>query len=775
MVRSKQKNTWVQSIINSVKKILQQKKVVGVILGVLALLCTLAIISFKSTDTSWLYSSTNAHKVSNFLGSFGANFSALAYYMFGVSCWLLIVAAWCTAYELVFYGVWWRALEKYISLMILPFAAAGLFAWYRFELYGLVQPGGLVGHALMSASVRMFDTIGGALFLHALVFICLTLAAPAAALYGANLCWRMICLLTDRQRFLSPLWNFTKQATYIVTRPIVGFAYFVRKALIGSDNILGSDQDVVTFEKLVVDDAQRSGDHVWHEFLSDKVYGSAKKDTRDQAEPVFASSADDGARIVQPTLKVSKPIAQKKKSYVLPDKMLFSRPKRAARDASVMDALKIRAKTLEEKLERFGVTGSVVAIKPGPVVTLFEYQPQIDTKISKIMALEDDLAMALQAMSIRIIAPIPGKSVVGFEVANAKRTDVLFADSLYSSAFQDFSGSIPLILGEDTVGNQVVIDLVKAPHLLVAGSTGSGKSVALNGMLVSMLCKLSPDNLKLILIDPKRLEFAPYKDIPHLLFPIVIDPRRAAPVLAWVVRQMEDRYSAMAECGARNVADYNVLMANEPEKKFPFIVVVIDELADLMMTAGREVEDLIARIAQMARAAGIHMIVATQRPSVDVITGLIKVNFPSRISFRVTSKVDSRTILDCGGADKLLGRGDMLFLDSSSTHIARVHGAYVSDKEISAVVSHVCQQRAVEYLDIQQELTRYEQDGSMEDQDQLMDEVVNFVKTLDEVSISLLQRKFKIGYNRSARIVDTLESKGIIMPSDNGKTRKVIR
>jgi S-DNA-T family DNA segregation ATPase FtsK/SpoIIIE len=408
------------------------------------------------------------------------------------------------------------------------------------------------------------------------------------------------------------------------------------------------------------------------------------------------------------------------------------------------------------------------------VITLFEYQPHIDTKISKIIALEDDLSLALQATSIRIIAPIPGRSVVGFEVANKQRRGVLLSHLIKSDAYQETTASLPMILGVDTIGNTVIIDLSKMPHLLMAGSTGSGKSVALNAMLISLLCKVSPDDLRLVIIDPKRLEFAPYADIAHLLFPIVTDPKLAPPVLRWVVKQMETRYEIMAQSGARNIADYRAIAQKNNLDSMPFIIVVIDELADLMMTAGKEVEDAIIRITQMARAAGIHLIAATQRPSVDVITGLIKVNFPSRISFRVTSKIDSRTILDCAGADKLLGKGDMLFLDANDALLKRVHGAYVLDKEIHQVIGHIKSQRAADYLDVKQVCQEDRVTVDFE-QDAMYEQICQFLHEIDEVSISLLQRRFRIGYNRSARIIDMLESEGLIAPSYGGKTRKVIR
>lgn len=462
-------------------------------------------------------------------------------------------------------------------------------------------------------------------------------------------------------------------------------------------------------------------------------------------------------------------------SYVLPGLDIFVASNDMRMQDLLIKELEVKAQLLEQKLQRFGVIGKVTSIKAGPVVTLYEYQPDIDIKISKIVALEDDLALALQALSIRIIAPIPGRSVVGFEVANGQPQAVLLSKVLHSDAFRSFNGSLPLALGVDTVGESVLVDLARMPHLLIAGSTGSGKSVALNAMLTSLLCRCTPDEMKLILIDPKRLEFAAYADIAHLLFPIVTDPRRAAPVLRWVVKQMEQRYELMAEHGVRTVKDYNAQVASGALRgeRVPFIVVIIDELADLMMTAGRDVEDSIARIAQMARAAGIHLIVATQRPSVDVITGLIKVNFPSRISFRVTSRVDSRTILDTGGAEKLLGRGDLLFLDSTAASLRRLHGAYVSDAEINSMIEHIRRESPPAYLDLSQEFMT---DEVVADVDvELYEQVLTFLDNVEEVSISLLQREFRIGYNRSARIIDQLEKQGLLMPPEGSKPRKVVR
>ncbi len=468
--------------------------------------------------------------------------------------------------------------------------------------------------------------------------------------------------------------------------------------------------------------------------------------------------------------------AQTREGYQKPNLGVFIAAKDAAAQEKLSRELQDKAHLLVEKLERFGVSGTVISIKRGPVVTLYEYQPSMDTKISKIIALEDDLALALQALSIRIIAPIPGKSVVGFEVANSERQPVTMASIIHSDNFTKSSAQLPFVVGVDTTGEPIVADLARMPHLLIAGSTGSGKSVALNTLLTSLLCGLTPDECRFILIDPKRIEFTVYADVPQLLFPIVTDARMASLVLKWVVKHMEERYTLLAQYGVRSSKEFNqrVSAGSIAELFLPSLVVVIDELADLMMTAGRDVEESIARIAQMARAAGIHLVVATQRPSVDVITGLIKVNFPSRMAFRVASRIDSRTILDTGGADKLLGKGDMLFLDGTSAHVQRLHGAYVSDEEIHAVVSQVKRSAKPQYKDLTTELATLPTDTALAE-DGLYHEVVSYLQEIDEVSISLLQRKFRIGYNRSARLIDLLEQQGLIMPPDGARPRKVVR
>jgi DNA segregation ATPase FtsK/SpoIIIE-like protein len=463
--------------------------------------------------------------------------------------------------------------------------------------------------------------------------------------------------------------------------------------------------------------------------------------------------------------------------FSLPDDSLLIEEHARSFDREAFEVeSKERAVQLEEKLRHFGINGSVVAVRPGPVITLFEYQPDIDVKINSIIAREDDLAMVLKALSIRIVAPIPGTSVVGFEIANATREDVFMSDLIVGEAWKKTIAALPLLLGVDSTGNTVVHDLATMPHLLVAGSTGSGKSVCMHSILFSLLSKHTPETLRLILVDPKRLEFAAYAEIPHLLFPIVVEPSKTVGVLKWAVAEMEYRYKMMAQAGVRNIGDYNKRCTAKGESALPYLVVMIDELADLMMVAGRDIELQLIRIAQMARAAGIHMVIATQRPSVDVVTGLIKVNFPSRLGCRVSSKIDSRTILDTGGAEKLLGRGDMLFLHGSSSSLRRLHGAYVSDTQVERLTDFLRSLGKPEYISLDEAGSSGASFGANDQDDELYGQVLEAIKTLDDVSISLLQRRFRIGFNRAARLMEQLEADGMLAPAQSsGKARKVLR
>ncbi len=470
-------------------------------------------------------------------------------------------------------------------------------------------------------------------------------------------------------------------------------------------------------------------------------------------------------------------------------------PQRAEFDS---EELRLLARRVEEVLESFKVKGEVTEVRVGPVVTTFEFVPERGISVRKVAGLADDLAMGLRAMSVRIVAPIPGKGCVGIEIPSPSRLDIYLRELMASSAFRDADMALPVVLGKDVEGGPVVADLARMPHLLVGGTTGAGKSVGVNGMLMSLLFTKTPDELRLLLVDPKKLEFKIYEDIPHLLHPVVTEPKHAAAALEWACREMDNRYELLARWDTRNISGYNKKVEREmkswtrekalkykpadwpdhsppPEpEKLPYIVIVIDELADLMLCAKKEVEGSIARLTQMARACGIHLIVATQRPSVDVVTGLIKSNLPTRISFKLRSGTDSRTILDQIGAEALLGRGDMLYLPNAGD-IARAHGAFVSDDEVGRVVDFLRAQAEPDYIDCIS-TSESDEDGGLSDDeiDELFDEAVQVVLAAGKASTSMIQRHLKIGYNRAARIVDQMEMKGVVGPADGARPREVL-
>ncbi len=446
------------------------------------------------------------------------------------------------------------------------------------------------------------------------------------------------------------------------------------------------------------------------------------------------------------------------------------------------------SKILEKKLQDFDVEGSVVEVRAGPIVTMYEFEPAPGVKVGKIINLSDDLALAMRAMSIRILAPIPGKAVVGIEIPNQTREKIVLKELLESKAFLESPSRLALALGKDISGNPYVADLMKMPHLLLAGATGAGKSVAVNAMILSILYKAIPEDVRFIMIDPKMLELSPYEGIPHLLTPVITDAKRAIVVLRSVVTEMGKRYKLMAEKGAKNIEMYNRTVAGEKKeeedeedehKRLPYIVVVIDELADLMMASGKDVEESLVRLSQMARASGIHLLVATQRPSVDVITGIIKTNFPARISFQVPSRTDSRTILDTSGAETLLGEGDLLFLPPGSTKLSRIHGPYVSEVEINKVTGFLKKQGKPAY---HREITEAKAATMAASDEDLgteflarYNEAVEMARKLDIVSTSYIQRRLRVGYNTAARIIERMESEGIVGPAQGSRPRDVLK
>ena len=444
--------------------------------------------------------------------------------------------------------------------------------------------------------------------------------------------------------------------------------------------------------------------------------------------------------------------------------------------------LRMQSQLLEKKLEDFGVHGKVVAVSPGPVITTYEYEPAAGVKINKIVNLSDDLSLALRAISIRIVAPIPGKAVVGIEVPNVNREKVRFKEIVASSVFDKSKSKLTLCLGKDIVGNPVVAALDKMPHLLIAGATGTGKSVALNAMVCSLLYKATPDDIKLIMIDPKRIELSSYDGIPHLITPVVIDAKKATNALFWAVREMEKRYELLSKMNTRNISQYNkkIETIEKPDDdsefpKLPYLVIVIDELADLMMLASRDVEITLTRLAQMARAAGIHLILATQRPSVDVLTGIIKANFPTRLTFQVSSKTDSRTIIDTNGAESLLGSGDMLFLPPGTAKLQRIHGAYISESELVQITKFLRAQAKPDYDDEVTEAAAVDAGADEEQEyDERYDDAIALVTKSGQASISMIQRHLRVGYNRAARMIEVMEKEGVVGPSDGVKPREVL-
>lgn len=448
------------------------------------------------------------------------------------------------------------------------------------------------------------------------------------------------------------------------------------------------------------------------------------------------------------------------------------------------NAMLAQAQKLEDTLRHFGVDGRVTAIMTGPVVSRFEYEPALGVKISKITGLADDLALALKALSIRIVAPVPGKGVLGIEVPNPKRQVVALREILADGTYQKSASRLTLALGKDIMGTPVVTDLAKMPHLLIAGATGSGKSVGLNAMILSILYKATPQEVRFLLVDPKRIELSMYERIPHLLHPVVFNPKEATTALHWAVGEMERRYALLSDLSVRNIEGYNQkAKVKKPDprieegilpRSLPYLVIVIDELADLMLVSSRDTEEYLIRLAQKARASGIHLIVATQRPSVDVITGLIKANFPTRVSFQVSARADSRVILDAMGAERLLGMGDLLFMPPGTSRLKRLHGPFVSEEEVTRVVDFLKVQAAPQYEVGITELKEHEEEVAENgDKDEKYADAVELVAETRNASISMLQRRLRVGYNRAARMIETMEKEGLIGPSDGVKAREV--
>jgi DNA segregation ATPase FtsK/SpoIIIE, S-DNA-T family len=724
---------------------------VGLVILTLGVLLALSLVSFNPDDPSFNISTNSqfAGRPANFVGVVGSTTADVFLQTWGYSAFLLPIF-------LGLYGFYWLASWPMRNLGIrvagtilmvvtlsTAFSIVPAFPYVR----GHVPPGGLIGSILADKLEASLNAPGTVVILLAGFFLSLLLTTTFSFAWFAE-------FFKSRFHFISAIsQRWTEWRTV---------------------------KDVVEPRKEKTPKKQT--------IVTEKP--SPRRIEEKPPEPKPRLEAPPlVAEVVPRAQKAAEKTKAKQRDYNpadFPDTALLRAP--AAAIAVDEAELRERARSVEEKAREFEVVGTIQQIHPGPVVTTFEFKPEPGVKYSRITGLGDDLCLALEAESVRIDR-IPGKSTVGIEVPNNERATIMLRELVESSEYQRSSFRLPLALGKDITGKIVIADLQKMPHLLMAGSTGTGKSVSLNAMILSLLFRCRPDQVKMIMIDPKRLELGLYQDIPHLLVPVVTEPKIAQNALKWAVNEMESRYKKLAKRGVRNLEVYNEqakqaalpgftdgAAEEEDREPLPYIVIIIDELADLMMTAPREVEESITRLAQMARAVGIHLILATQRPSVDVITGLIKANFPARVSFRVASKVDSRTILDSNGAEQLLGRGDMLFLPPGSSRLQRVHGPFATEEEVSAVVDFLKKQGKPAYneriLESPEERAEFgESDGEV---DELYDDAVKIVMDMGKASTSVLQRRLRIGYGRAASLLDAMERDGIIGPPDGTKPRAVL-
>ena len=782
-------------------------EIIAIALVALALLLGLCLASYTPNDPSWNAAGEAAAR--NWVGAVGANVAAALFQSIGLAAYLLPF--------LIIAAAWRRFRARRINAPILRIAGLALLVISSAALLSLanIHPlndssfnaGGLAGAMAARGLVSGLNTIGATILLIAVAVTALLLATNLSftnfyQTVIVAIAARFASLRSISERFAG--WRQARRERREQKRKLradpkldesgAGAAIPIGSAEIRSSQThpeiaeaFASFSSSTTPAKAMsaaagagVAPAKRSlgrgkTEAAESAVVEDMVREAAVK--RKQESPATGALPFDGQRRVSTKTAAS--------DYQLPPVELLNEPQMRSEQAD--DELLGMATKLAEKCREFNVTGQIKFICPGPVVTTYEFKPDPGVKYSRVTGLVDDLCLALKAESIRIDR-MPGKPHVGIEVPNPRRETIFLREVIESRAFKESPSKLTIALGKTIDGLNYVSDLAKMPHLLIAGTTGSGKSVGVNSLLLSILYRSRPDEVKLILIDPKRLELGLYEDIPHLATPIIVDPKPAARALRWAVGEMERRYKELAGWGVRNIDGFNAERERrnsvkdfdengEPWTRMPFIVIIIDELADLMMTSGNEVEDSITRLAQMARAVGIHLVLATQRPSVDVITGLIKANFPSRISYRVSSKVDSRTILDTNGAEHLLGRGDMLFLPPGSSRLLRVHGAYVDETEINKIVSHVKSQWQPDY---DESITQSDEEAmGLEDlngeRDELFEDALRICVEMKRASTSVLQRRLRIGYGRAAALLDQMEREGLIGKADGARPRPVLQ
>ena len=725
-------------------------EVVGVALFALALIWLIALVTHEPTDPVWFFTTDAGQPPANFVGRVGAFLSELSLQLFGYAAYLLPVLIAAVGWPYFWCQPPVAAYTKALGATLFVGCASSFLGL----IFGSADVAGKTFHAGGSLGTSLAGMLSERLNRTGSIIVLLTLMALAVILSTQFSFGRLFARASHESRDLS-------------ARGVGWLRLWI--------------------ERRRKDQARR--DVVAKHAKTARAGAPVTTPTPDPRPPAANTPPVVARKPAAMTLPLPEPAplktaAQRRNgTYTLPPTTLLDAPKveRKIDERELMDG----ARQLEEKCREFAVEGQVAQIHPGPVVTTFEFKPDAGVKYSKITGLADDLCLAMQAESV-LIDRIPGKSTVGIQIPNPNREAISLRELLESDAYQRSLSKLTLALGKTIHGEPYLTDLATMPHLLIAGSTGTGKSVGVNSMLTSILYRATPDDVRLILIDPKRLELGMYEDIPHLLTPVVVDPKKAANALRWAVHEMEERYKTLAAEGVRNIDQYNrnirLVLAEggaakdvDAPKPLPFIVVVIDELADLMMVASNEVEESIARLAQMARAVGIHLILATQRPSVDVVTGLIKANMPSRISFRLSSKTDSRTILDANGAEQLLGRGDMLFLPPSSSRCIRLHGPYISEQESARLASYLRKQGKPAF---NESITAEDEPtgpGSLEfDKDDLYDEASRIVVGSGQASISYLQRRLRIGFSRAARLVDMMEAEGLVSQGTGGKPREVL-
>lgn len=787
---------------------------VGVALFAAALIWIIALASYEPTDPAWFFS-TGAHAApANFAGRVGAFLAELSFQLFGYASYLgpaaMVIVGWnyfwCRSLDaagtkVIGTGLLFACISTFLGLVLGTLDASGK----------PFRAGGYAGEFLANELSEYLNKTGSVIVVLTLIVLSVIMstqfsfgrffAAITAGVHGgaarsldAYRAWREERRREKQRREV--IAKHTKKGSLIpaLAEAPAGKATDAtasKPAFRPSPEIAAAP--AAKAAKPADTPAAKAKSALARAFSRSK-----DKDETPVVAPAPVPAAGSGPKsfappkppkVVAPSLPlpdpepVSKAPAERRKGeYALPPVSLLDNVKteRKIDERELMES----ARLLEDKCREFAVEGSVVQIHPGPVVTTFEFKPDAGVKYAKITGLADDLCLAMKADSV-LIDRIAGKSTVGIQIPNHTREPISLRELLESEAYRKSTSKLTIALGKTIHGEPYMADLATMPHLLIAGSTGAGKSVSMNGMLTSILYRASPEDVRMILIDPKRLELGMYEEIPHLMTPVVVDPKQAANALRWAVREMEERYKTLAAVGVRNIEQYNrnvraTLAEGIPPddgkelKTLPFIVVVIDELADLMMVASNEVEESIARLAQMARAVGIHLILATQRPSVDVITGLIKANLPARIAFRVASKIDSRTILDGNGAEQLLGKGDMLFLPPASSRFIRVHAPYISEQESARLASFLRKQGKPVY---DESITAEEKsalDGIEMEKDDLYDEAARIVVTSGQASISYLQRKLRIGFSRAARLVDMMEMEGIVSPAAGGKPREVL-